>query len=447
MVALTATTMKQSDIIHALNSMFGRELVQKRRLPVFARTSTHVLGLLIVGLLVAVIPGLYNVPLSSISAVGLAPDNVLHTWLATIAASISGYFFIVQVNAYPGTATTANILPGMMTSYGLLIVIMFLLRVDYSRYVIFANFILSSVWLFAILAYNDSHRIPVLGLVPGGNHRDVADLANAKWKPLSASAETARNVDGVVADLHADMPAEWEAFIARCIISGIPVYDIKHIRESLTGQVELEHLSENSFGAVLPSSFYIRVKRVVDMITALLFAPLFLLVIGITAIIVRLDSPGPAIYKQVRYGYRAKPFIMYKIRSMRMNADKEQAFTGSADDRVTRVGRFIRKFRIDEFPQILNILRGEMSWIGPRPESLDLASQYIHDIPFYFYRYAVRPGLSGWAQVNQGNVGDVHDEAIKLRYDFYYAKHFSLWLDLLIVQRTIITMATGFGSR
>jgi lipopolysaccharide/colanic/teichoic acid biosynthesis glycosyltransferase len=127
--------------------------------------------------------------------------------------------------------------------------------------------------------------------------------------------------------------------------------------------------------------------------------------------------------------------------------ERGAAMTGHEDDRITRVGAFLRRTRIDELPQIINILKGEMSWIGPRPEALVLSSWYVGEIPFYRYRHVVRPGISGWAQVNQGHVAGVDEVHQKLQYDFFYIKYFSPWLDLLILFRTVKTMATGFGSR
>lgn len=122
-------------------------------------------------------------------------------------------------------------------------------------------------------------------------------------------------------------------------------------------------------------------------------------------------------------------------------------FTLEADPRVTPVGRFLRKWRIDEMPQILNIARGDMSWIGPRPEALRLARRYAFSVPFYDYRHAVRPGITGWAAVHQGNVGDVDAARVKLEYDFYYIRNFSPWLDFLIVLKTVQTIWCGFGAR
>jgi lipopolysaccharide/colanic/teichoic acid biosynthesis glycosyltransferase len=126
---------------------------------------------------------------------------------------------------------------------------------------------------------------------------------------------------------------------------------------------------------------------------------------------------------------------------------RRAAMTGAGDARITRVGGFLRRARIDEMPQVWNILKGEMSWIGPRPEAEVLSAWYTGDIPFYRYRHVVRPGISGWAQVNQGHVAEVDDIHLKLQYDFFYIKYFSPWLDVLILFRTIRTMLTGFGSK
>ena len=115
--------------------------------------------------------------------------------------------------------------------------------------------------------------------------------------------------------------------------------------------------------------------------------------------------------------------------------------------RITRVGKFIRKTRLDEIPQFINVLKGEMSLIGPRPEQRAFVTQFEKDMPFYAYRHVVKPGITGWAQVVQGYAADADDTQVKIAYDFYYIKHFSYWLDLLIVLKTIRTILTGFGAR
>jgi lipopolysaccharide/colanic/teichoic acid biosynthesis glycosyltransferase len=123
------------------------------------------------------------------------------------------------------------------------------------------------------------------------------------------------------------------------------------------------------------------------------------------------------------------------------------AFTRDGDQRITRCGRLLRKWRIDEIPQLWNIVTGEMSWIGPRPEAIELAELYAANIPFYDYRHALRPGISGWAAVHQGNVAMIDAARLKLEYDFFYIKYFSFWLDSLIVLKTLATVVSGSGSR
>ena len=188
-----------------------------------------------------------------------------------------------------------------------------------------------------------------------------------------------------------------------------------------------------------------------DLGFALLMLPLVLPVLAAAAIAIRFDSMGPVFFRQARIGHAGQSFTVIKFRTM-VSGDgsldpRAAAITGDYDPRVTRVGGFLRRTRIDELPQIFNIIKGEMSWIGPRPEAEILSLWYVGELPFYRYRHVVKPGISGWAQTNQGHVAEVADVHRKLQYDFYYIKYFSPWLDLLILFKTIKTMATGFGSR
>jgi lipopolysaccharide/colanic/teichoic acid biosynthesis glycosyltransferase len=202
---------------------------------------------------------------------------------------------------------------------------------------------------------------------------------------------------------------------------------------------------------LIPLSAYQRVKYTFDWVAAAVAIVVLLPVLLATALAVRLSSPGPVIFRQKRMGYRGQPFIVYKFRTMRAepstDGERDAAMTRTNDARITRVGRILRHTRLDELPQLVNILRGEMSWIGPRPEAEVLSKWYESEIPFYRYRHIVRPGITGWAQVCQGHAAGVDEVRSKLHYDFYYIKHFSPWIDLLIVARTIHTMLTGFGSK
>ena len=182
------------------------------------------------------------------------------------------------------------------------------------------------------------------------------------------------------------------------------------------------------------------------MLSAIIFLPFVALICAVAAVFIKLDSPGPVIFTQPRVGYRGRIFQVYKLRTMLMNAEGEH-YTEEKDPRITRVGAFLRRYRIDELPQILNILQGEMSWIGPRPESLPLAEWYERELAFYSYRHIVRPGIAGWAQVQQGNVARPELVRYKLHFDFYYIKNFSPWLDVVIALMAVRTILTGHGVR
>ena len=168
----------------------------------------------------------------------------------------------------------------------------------------------------------------------------------------------------------------------------------------------------------------------------------------LTALIVRLESPGPVIYRQDRVGLFEKEFTVYKFRSMRSDAEKDGAVWASANDaRVTRFGRFIRKVRIDELPQIWNILKGDMSFIGPRPERMAFVRKLKESIPCYSLRHTVKPGLTGWAQVCYPYGASEEDARRKLEYDLYYIKNMSLLLDISIIFKTVGVVLFPKGAR
>jgi lipopolysaccharide/colanic/teichoic acid biosynthesis glycosyltransferase len=209
-------------------------------------------------------------------------------------------------------------------------------------------------------------------------------------------------------------------------------------------------LSENSFGSLVPARGYFYLKTVIDFVAAVAVLPLVLPAMAVIALAIRLDSSGPALFRQSRVGHAGQNIIVYKFRTMRaceIEEDRRAAMTADGDARVTRIGHILRKLRIDEIPQIFNILKGEMSWIGPRPEAAVLSTWYTSELPFYRYRHVVKPGISGWAQVNQGHVAEIDEVHRKLQYDFYYIKYFSPWLDAVIFFRTIKIMLTGYGAK
>ncbi|MBX3504003.1 MAG: sugar transferase [Parvibaculum sp.] len=379
--------------------------------------------------------------------------NVISNTVAgSIVALVFGYLFFRRLINYPGTEGIAYSVPVFAATFGAVLILFLFLRLDYSRYFFGASYLLSVVWFTVMSIVMVRTRTLNIGIVPGGNANRLLSLRSVQWHEIKAPGPITAKVDAIVADLRHNFPLEWERCIAEAAVSGTPVYDVKHLRETLTGRLEIEHLSENTLGSLNPNDMYLKVKQAIDWLLALVVMILLMPFFALIALAIRLESPGPAIFRQKRMGYRGEVFTLYKFRTMRMAEDtagdeRDRAITKAEDSRITRLGHFLRQTRIDELPQIMNILRGEMSWIGPRPEAVPLSEWYEKELPFYRYRHIVRPGISGWAQVMQGHVASPDEVLEKLHYDFYYIKHFSPWLDLLIVLKTIRTMLTGFGAK
>lgn len=377
------------------------------------------------------------------------PDVQLNTMLANTVAYILCYYSLHKFKRYPGTRTLPFILPTVLLSWLLVFAVLLFLREEkYARQALISSSLLALFWSFAGYFLGRRYSRVKLALVPFGRALELVGNKNAEIVQLQRPDLEGRRYDGIVVDLHAaDLPGEWERFLAQCTLARIPVYHSQQMIESLTGRVRVEHLSENMFGELLPSASYALIKRLIDLLAVILLLPFLLPIMLVTAVLIRLDSPGDIFYTQQRMGFRGKIFTMYKFRSMRNDVDGKGFTEEEEDSRITRVGKFIRKYRIDELPQMLNILKGQMSLIGPRPESLELSTWYEQDVPFFSYRHVVRPGISGWAQVNHGYAAEVEGMRVKIEHDFYYIKHFSLWLDILITVKTIRTILTGFGAR
>jgi lipopolysaccharide/colanic/teichoic acid biosynthesis glycosyltransferase len=234
-------------------------------------------------------------------------------------------------------------------------------------------------------------------------------------------------------------------------LQGIPVYRLPQAYESFWFKLPSSLLEDTWFAFssgfnLLPGGFSLKLKRIIDVIFAalllLFLSPLMLL----TALVIKLDSPGPILYSQLRTGLHSQQFRVYKFRSMYQDAEQRGAqWTSLRDPRITRIGNLLRLSRIDELPQIWNVLRGEMSLIGPRPERPEFDSQLKREIPYYDLRYLVRPGITGWAQVLYPYGASVEDAYEKLAYDLYYIKNYSLWLDIAIVFKTIRVVFLGKG--
>ena len=189
------------------------------------------------------------------------------------------------------------------------------------------------------------------------------------------------------------------------------------------------------------------IKRFMDLVLSVLFFATGLPFYIIFGLLIKLDSKGPVLFKQIRAGLQNSSFLLYKFRSMGFHAEADTGpiWTAQNDPRITKVGRFLRRFRFDEFPQLLNVLKGEMSLVGPRPERPFFVEKLKQEYPFYMRRLKVRPGITGWAQIKHPYDEHLEDVREKLRYDFYYIENVGLWLDLKIIIRTVRVMLSGKG--
>lgn len=291
------------------------------------------------------------------------------------------------------------------------------------------------------------YRRRKMALVPLGNIQEWFNHHDIDQRWLAGPDLEDLRVDGVIVDLSCDLSDEWQRFLADCTIKRIPVHDARRFGEAGTGRIGLDQIHANRYGSLMPKTSYELFKRLADIFAALLMLPAALPIMAVAAIMIKRDDPGPVLFRQRRSGFQGEEFDVYKMRSMYVNPDDVRPTQEGDDPRITKVGKYLRKYRIDELPQLFNVLKGDMSLIGPRPETPSLTEAYERDIPFFRYRHVVRPGISGWAQVEQGYASEVEGSRLKLEYDFYYIRNFSFWMDLLVVIRTIRTIFTGSGAR
>ncbi|MDX9715181.1 MAG: TIGR03013 family PEP-CTERM/XrtA system glycosyltransferase [Dissulfurispiraceae bacterium] len=240
--------------------------------------------------------------------------------------------------------------------------------------------------------------------------------------------------------------------ILKCKFSGINVMEAPDFYEEMTGKLLIENINPSWFifcHSMRLNELRLRIKRAADIFISAIAGAVFLPIVPFVALAVRLDSKGDIFFRQKRVGQYGKLFTIYKFRTMRQDAEKSTGavWAKEGDSRVTKAGRFLRKSRLDEIPQIYNILKGDMSIIGPRPERPEFVEGLSEVISFYTQRHSVKPGLTGWAQVRYPYGASVEDAIEKLRYDLYYIKNFSIIFDLGIILETIKVMLFGKGAR
>ena len=387
-------------------------------------------------------------------------DNILLTQINSVIASsvalILSLIGLERLTQFPGQKSMVTVLPTLLASGLIVGLVLLVFRVPYSVYYLSLSAVIGLTFCFLSQVFLRSVMQVTIGYVPIGRYQNLLNIKDVRWVKLTKCFQIGSHkrlpFHAVVADFADEcLYGEWEQLLAETALQGTPVYNILQVSESLTGRLPIKHLYENNLGSLLPSQSYLLIKRMADTVVIIMSLPIVIPIALLVALIIKWEghhSNSAVLFKQRRIGQGGKLFTMYKFRSMIPSAEDNGAqMATDSDMRVTKFGAFIRKTRLDELPQFINVLKGNMSLIGPRPEQLDFVERFNHTIPFYRYRHIVKPGISGWAQVMHGYASDEDETKVKLEHDFFYIKNFSLTLDLLIVIKTIQTMVTGFGAR
>jgi sugar transferase (PEP-CTERM system associated) len=240
--------------------------------------------------------------------------------------------------------------------------------------------------------------------------------------------------------------------LVKCRVNGIEIIEGASFYEMLTGKFIVEQI--NPAWLIFSEGFYKSrtrrfLKRIMDLMLSVVLLILLLPVIIATAILIKIDSKGPVIFSQERLGENKKTYLIYKFRSMFSDAEKQSGPTWAKDNdhRITRVGKYIRQWRVDEIPQLWNVLKGDMSFVGPRPEREFFVKKLEDIIPYFTERFSVKPGVTGWAQVCYSYGASVEDAIEKLNYDLFYIKNMSIFMDFMIIMRTVKIVLFGKGAR
>lgn len=286
---------------------------------------------------------------------------------------------------------------------------------------------------------------PKIGIV--GPWHWIAEDRGLCCRRIEEPTESIAGYALILVTFEGPIPAEWTPVLSRALLAGKTVRHIAEYLEEARGIVAIEHFELEHLPATGLAS-YRTPKRLFDFLVALLAMPIAILVTALAALGVLITMGWPVFFVQDRVGLGGVPFRMLKLRTMRQPRPGDSgAATARGDTRITPYGYWLRRFRIDELPQLINVLIGQMSLIGPRPEQPALADAYVVEVPAFAFRHLVRPGITGWAQVRAGYAADLQETKVKLAYDLFYLKNFTFGLDLQILMRTVWTLLSGGGVR
>ena len=402
----------------------------------------------VIGHLAGLILTLFGAQLVAHGSVSIPQDPNQQLSLITLTTIyIINALLLKKIVRFPGGRSfsySASITLGLIAT-AMLAVLAF--RLGYSRSTLFIGFALLLSVQFINFIINRRYRKLKFALLPGVKIINKNGAENICFRELTSTMLCSTRYDALIVDTETQIEDDWLRYVAHHSASGTTIISSKTLNEAINGKVDLNMLSIHDMDSLQPNVVYVIAKRLIDIASVILLSPVVLPISLIVAIIVRFESKGPVLFIQQRVGQKNMPFHMYKFRSMIPEDDDTPRFADMDKHRITRFGSFIRKFRLDELPQFLNVIKGDMSLIGPRPEQAGFVDQFEQEVPFYSYRHIVKPGITGWAQVSQGYAVCTESTREKVEHDVFYIKNLSLWMDILIVLKTIRTVATGFGAR
>jgi lipopolysaccharide/colanic/teichoic acid biosynthesis glycosyltransferase len=357
--------------------------------------------------------------------------------------------FLLNVNR---KTTRTNLVSGSVLSNASMIlvlaVVLLFSRVYYSRPYVALFFIINTMICYVASDYTARRRHQrVAFLTPKPSPAKLASLG----EDVQINTDPKRRLDSVdlvLVDFQEPLPAEFGRAVSGAALAGLPVMHVAQYLEEREGRVSLDHVADGEFWANWRPPTYAYIKRLLDIAIIMFVAPVAVVLFGLASLAVLVAMGRPIFFKQARVSKGGSLFTIYKLRTMAPSAsDAGETATRVDDQRITPIGGFLRRYRLDELPQLWNVLRGDMSVIGPRPEQPRLVEQYEREIPYFSLRHMVRPGISGWAQVKYGYAGNAEESSSKLAYDLYYIKNLSLEMDLQILLHTMKTVIIGNGAR
>ena len=414
----------------------------------FGRRRGRFLGIYAVAaILILTLPFLYEIVLrASVSFADYEFKHVFHIGLNVFVNIVCVVCLLLAKGDLRSRFEAAIV--GTLIHFSVLLFVIMSLRLYYSRPVLIVSF-LATIGLIAVLnLLLEKYRKRRVGVIPQGIDDGAAWLGSSDVEFVKSPSEPARSYDMILVDWAQITDPRWMQFATRAILSGCEVRHVATFMEMKYGRVLAEYFETDhvvSPGSSLYLNWY---KRILDIALVIVALPIVLVMLAIAGLLILVTMGRPILFMQDRLGVDGRSFKMYKLRSMRnASAGSQVNATRVGDPRITPLGKFLRRFRIDELPQFYNILIGDMSLVGPRPEQPELARSYASKLPAFQSRTMLRPGITGWAQVRGRYAADEKETEDKLAYDLYYLKNASFTMDLSIIIQTFKALATGTSAR